>query len=91
MIKNQKYFPLYNKDNSLSNHFLIVSNLNPNDKGKQIIYGNKRVIEARLEDANFFWQKDKNSNFKNKIVELKKIIFHNKLGSLHDKILSFKR
>ena len=59
MIKNQKYFPLYNKDNSLSNHFLIVSNLNPNDKRKQIIYGNKRVIEARLEMQTSFGKKIK--------------------------------
>ena len=54
MIKNQKYFPLFNKDNTLSNYFLIVSNLKPSDKGKKIIHGNQRVIEARLEDASFF-------------------------------------
>ncbi len=91
MIKNQKYFPLFYKDNTLSNFFLIVSNLKPSDNGKKIIYGNQRVIEARLEDASFFWIKDNNSNFKDKGKELKRIIFHNKLGSMHDKILRLKK
>ena len=91
MIKNQKYFPLFYKDNTLSNFFLIVSNLKPSDNGKKIIYGNQRVIEARLEDASFFWMKDNNSNFKDKEDELKRIIFHNKLGSMHDKILRLKK
>ena len=91
MIKNQKYFPLFYKDNSLSNYFLIVSNLKPSDKGKKIINGNQRVIEARLEDANFFWMKDNNSNFKDKNEELKRIIFHNQLGSVHDKLLRLKK
>lgn len=91
MIKNQKYFPLYNKDNSLSNYFLIVSNIKPNDGGKKIIHGNQRVIEARLEDASFFWIKDNKSNFKDKSSELKRIIFHNKLGNMYDKILRLKK
>ena len=91
MIKNQKYFPLFYKDNTLSNFFLIVSNLKPSDNGKKIIYGNQRVIEARLEDASFFWIKDNNSNFKDKGEELKRIIFHNKLGSMNDKILRLKK
>ena len=90
MIKNQKYIPLYDNNNKLSNYFLIVSNIKPSDKGKKIIHGNQRVIEARLEDASFFWIKDKNSNFQEKNAELKRIIFHNKLGSLHDKILRLK-
>ena len=90
MIKNQKYFPLFNKDNTLSNYFLIVSNLKPSDKGKKIIHGNQRVIEARLEDASFFWMKDNSSNFKDKNAELKRIIFHNKLGNMHNKILRLK-
>ena len=91
MIKNQKYFPLNNKNNSLSNYFLIVSNLKSSDKGKKIIHGNQRVIEARLEDASFFWKKDNNSNFKNKSSELERVIFHNKLGSIQDKVLRLKR
>ena len=35
MIKNQKYFPLFYKDNTLSNFFIIVSNLKPSDNGKK--------------------------------------------------------
>ena len=54
MKKNQKYFPLYNKKNKLSNYFLLASNINPSDNGVMIIEGNQRVVNARLEDAAFF-------------------------------------
>ena len=54
MKKNQKYFPLYNKTNKLSNYFLLASNINPSDNGVMIIEGNQRVVNARLEDAAFF-------------------------------------
>ena len=86
MKKHQKYFPLYSKKN-LSNFFLLVSNIRPSDKGKVLIEGNERVINARLEDASFFWEKDKNENFKHKTIELNRVIFHSKLGSLRDKVI----
>ena len=54
MKKNQKYFPLYNDKNKLSNYFLLISNINPQDEGAMIIEGNQRVVNARLEDAAFF-------------------------------------
>ncbi len=86
MKKNQKYFPLYKKNKKLSNYFIIVSNLKPSDGGNQIIHGNQCVIEARLEDAAFFWDKDNNSNFREKTEELRRIVYHNKLGSIYEKV-----
>ncbi len=83
---NQKYFPLYFSNKKLSNYFLIVSNLKPMDSGKLIIKGNQRVINARLEDASFFWENDKSKNFNNETDKLEKVIFHNKLGSLKEKL-----
>ena len=55
-MKNQKYFPLYDLENNLSSYFILVSNNRSSDNGKTIIEGNQRVVNARLEDALFFWK-----------------------------------
>ena len=52
MQQHQKYFPLFDNNNKLTNLFLLVANL-PDKKG-YIKIGNQRVIEARLSDAKFF-------------------------------------
>ena len=54
MQQHQKYFPLFDENNKLTNLFLLVANL-PDKKG-YIKTGNQRVIEARLSDAKFFWE-----------------------------------
>jgi len=78
----QKYFMLY-KDKKITNSFIGTSNVEIN---KNIITGNERVINPRLDDARFFILKDLNNNiFENKGL-LKKVIFHKKLGSMLDKV-----
>ena len=57
MQQHQKYFPLFDNKDKLTNLFLLVSNLV--DKKGYIKIGNQRVIEARLSDAKFFWDKNK--------------------------------
>ena len=86
MIKHQKYFPLHNDKSVLSNSFILVSNVASNDKGLLIVDGNERVINARLEDAAFFWKKDLQSKFNSKEEDLKRLIFHGDLGNLFDKV-----
>ena len=61
MQQHQKYFPLFDDSNKLTNLFLLVSNL-PDKKG-YIKKGNQRVIESRLSDAKFFWEKNKKPKF----------------------------
>ena len=87
MKRNQKYFPLHDSSGKLSNYFLIVANLKPSDSGKLIVNGNQRVINARLEDASFFWDKDSLENFSNKTQKLKRVVFHHKLGTVSEKII----
>ncbi|MGE0251940.1 MAG: glycine--tRNA ligase subunit beta [Dongiaceae bacterium] len=82
---NQKYFMLLNKDGSLSNQFLIVANVEAPDKGKAIVAGNERVVRARLYDAKFFWEKDKETGLKMLWANLGKISFHAKLGNMAQK------
>ena len=85
MIKQQKYFPLYKSNGSISNKFLGVSNIKI-EKNSKIISGNSRVIMARLTDANFFYKNDLKKGLKNYSKELKNIIFHSKLGSMDQKV-----
>ena len=80
---HQRYFPLFNNKKELTNNFLVVANKSDN---KNIIKeGNKKVVEARLSDAMFFWDKDKSKNLIKQIIKLKKITFYEKIGTLYDK------
>ena len=82
---HQKYFPLFDKQERLTNYFFVVAN--KNDKKNLIKQGNKRVVEARLSDAQFFWKKDKSKNLIKQMGKLKKIVFYDKLGTIYDKTL----
>ncbi len=83
METNQKYFPTFNDKNEITNEFLIVANRKDN-KGL-IKIGNERVVEARLRDAEFFWNKDKIKNLVKKVSELKSMNFFKGLGNYFDK------
>ena len=80
MKVNQKYFPLFDKSNHLTNHFIIVSNLTPKDS-TNIIQGNEKVIRPRLADAEFFFEQDKKQSLKSLSKKLGSIVYHNKLGT----------
>ena len=84
MKANQKYFPLFNKSNRLTNHFIIVSNLTPKDP-TNIIQGNEKVIRPRLADAEFFFEQDKKQSLKSFSKKLESIVYHNKLGTQADR------
>ena len=80
MRANQKYFPLFDTAGKLTNRFLIVSNMrlaNP----QNIVEGNQRVIRPRLSDARFFFETDKKVRLEERVPELARIVYHNKLGS----------
>ncbi len=84
MESHQKYFPTFNDKNEITNEFLIV--INKKDQKGLIKIGNERVIDARLSDAEFFWNKDKTQNLVKKVSELKSINFFKGLGSYFDKV-----
>ncbi len=83
MQQHQKYFPLFDNSGKLTNLFLFVANL-PDTSGF-IKTGNQRVIEARLSDAKFFWEKNKNQNLVKQVGKLKSLSFFNELGSIYDR------
>ncbi len=84
MQSHQKYFPTFDNKNDLTNKFLIVSNRK--DQKGLIKLGNERVVEARLSDAEFFWNKDKTQNLLKKVSDLKSINFFKGLGTYFDKV-----
>ncbi|RWY65296.1 glycine--tRNA ligase subunit beta [Rhizobium leguminosarum] len=43
---------------TLSNKFILVSNIQASDGGKEIVHGNGKVVRARLSDALHFWKRD---------------------------------
>ena len=89
MQQHQKYFPLFDSNNKLTNLFLLVSNLV--DKKGYIKTGNQRVIEARLADAKFFWDKNKAQNLVKQVGKLKNLSFFNRLGTFYDRTQRLKK
>ncbi len=81
--KHQRYFPIFDSRERLTNNFFVVAN--KKDEKKFIIEGNKRVVEARLADAKFFWDKDRSKNLIKQIANLKSVTFYEKLGTVYDK------
>jgi glycyl-tRNA synthetase beta chain len=84
MKANQKYFPLLDKNDKLTNKFLIVSNISPKDPSA-VIQGNERVVRPRLADAKFFFDQDRKKTLESRIAGLNKVVYHNKLGSQGDR------
>jgi len=84
MQGHQKYFPVVDKENNLLACFIAVTNIE--SKSPDIIrLGNQRVIAPRLNDAEFFWQRDNESTLADLAPKLADVVFQQKLGSLADK------
>ena len=84
MQYHQKYFPTFDKKGKITNEFLVVAN--NNDEKGYIKLGNERVVEARLSDAQFFWEKNKSQNLVKQVSRLKSMNYFKGLGSYFDKI-----
>ena len=84
MQHHQKYFPTFDKKGNITNEFLVV--INKQDKNGLIKLGNERVVEARLSDAEFFWQKDKSQNLVKRVSKLKSMNYFKGLGTYFDKV-----
>ena len=85
MKANQKYFPLLDAANKLTNKFLVVSNITPDD-ASLVIGGNERVVRPRLADAKFFFDQDRKKTLASRVEGLGKVVYHNKLGSQGERV-----
>jgi glycyl-tRNA synthetase beta chain len=80
MKANQKYFPLLDAAGKLTNRFLVVSNIRPEDAGA-VVQGNERVVRPRLADAKFFFDQDRKKTLASRVPGLAKVVYHGKLGT----------
>jgi glycyl-tRNA synthetase beta chain len=81
---HQKYFCVQKTAEELLPHYLTVVNtaLDP----ARIAKGNDRVMRARLADAKFFYEEDKKAKIEDRVEKLAGIVFHNRLGTVREKV-----
>jgi glycyl-tRNA synthetase beta chain len=90
MQKHQRYFPVVDTTGRLLSHFVTVSNMRAKDMDL-IRQGNERVLQARLNDAEFFYKEDRKHPLAERLPDLQHIIFQEKLGTVHDKVQRLRR
>ncbi|MEA3061583.1 MAG: glycyl-tRNA synthetase beta chain, partial [Sphingomonadales bacterium] len=73
-------------EEQLAPHFVCVANIEAADGGAAIVKGNERVLSARLADAKFFWEQDLKLPLEEQAKKLGDIVFHEKLGTVADKV-----
>ena len=86
MKANQKYFPLLDAAGKLTNKFLVVSNISPEDTSF-VTGGNERVVRPRLADAKFFFDQDRKKTLESRVAGLDKVVYHNQLGSQGERVV----
>lgn len=84
MQTHQKYIALLS-DGKLLKEFIIISNL-ASENPEVIRQGNEKVIRPRFSDAEFFFMEDRKITLSERLPRLTKMLFHQKLGSITDKI-----
>lgn len=85
MESNQKFFPVFDADGKLTEHFIGVANIESRDPN-EIRKGYERVIRPRFADAKFFFDDDLKSPLAAQQEALKKVTYQQKLGSVWDKV-----
>lgn len=85
MKEHQRYFEVRNAQGALLPHFISVRNGDQNHL-ENVIRGNEKVLVARLEDAEFFYQEDKKRSIEECVEKLKQVTFHEKIGSIYEKM-----
>ena len=83
---NQKYFVCRDRAGNLANAFICTANIVAADGGAKIVEGNRKVLAARLSDARFFYETDLKLPLADQAKKLEKIVFHEKLGTVADKV-----
>jgi glycyl-tRNA synthetase beta chain len=83
---NQKYFICRDAGGELANAFVCTANIAAIDGGEAIVAGNRKVLAARLSDARFFWEQDRRLPLAEHAKKLERITFHEKLGTVADKV-----
>lgn len=85
MCEHQKYFPVFDNNSKLTEKFIVIANGDP--KYSEIFKeGNERVLNARLEDAEFYFKEDTKKGFEKYVDNLRNITYVESLGSYYLKM-----
>ncbi|MGD0577676.1 MAG: glycine--tRNA ligase subunit beta [Bryobacteraceae bacterium] len=82
MRHHQRYFTLTDGEGKMAPRFIAVMNMKADRKG-YVRKGNERVLEARFNDARFFWQVDRQRPLAARAPELAKVTYQVKLNSTY--------
>lgn len=85
MRDHQRYFPVL-KDGQLLPLFITIRN-GGKEHLETVQHGNERVLRARLEDAQFFFDEDRKKTLEQHGEKLKTVVFQDGLGTIYDKAL----
>lgn len=86
MQDHQKCFPMLDRSEQLLAKFVLISNLDSTDP-KTVVRGNELVMHARLADAKFYYDVDRQRTLLSRVDSLKNIVYQKQLGSLYEKVL----
>ncbi len=84
MRNHQRYFSIERADGALQNAFIAIGNTPVRDLSV-VRHGNERVLAARLSDARFFFDTDRQISPVERVPRLQNMIFQTDLGSYYDK------
>ena len=90
MIHHQHFFPVASQEGRLMPAFLVVTNT-PVDNTATISRNAERVLAARLRDARFFLDADRQTRLEARVPMLSSVLFHQRLGTYHAKALRLSR
>jgi len=90
MRKHQRYFPIHDQSGRLMPNFVAVNNTTARDESI-VRKGHERVLRARLSDADFFFNEDRKRPLKERLKDLKEVIYQAELGTSFDKVQRFTR
>ncbi|WP_077618840.1 glycine--tRNA ligase subunit beta [Bacillus sinesaloumensis] len=85
MREHQRYFPVKDNNGELLPYFVAIRN-GDHKHLDTVARGNEKVLRARLSDADFFYKEDQKLKIDNLIQKLDKIIYHEEIGSIGDKV-----
>lgn len=89
MRSHQRYFSIVDGQGNLMPGFITINNTLTDDPGV-VVKGNERVLRARLSDARFFFEEDQKVRLDERVEELKKVVYQQKLGTSYEKMERFR-
>jgi len=83
--KHQRCFIAHDKQNNISNTFIAVANIESKEP-QQVAEGNARVVNARLADAMFYFERDPKESLESRVEKLSEVVFQDGLGMVGDQV-----